>query len=216
MHVAEKKLLPAEIEPIIMAHSEQGTLPADIISFSRRQGLLAVAVNDMSDIVREIDNGYPVIVLQNLGFEFAPKWHYALVVGYDLEKQLLILHSGENEYTEMPMTYFERHWQFAKHWGLVILPPVQLSASGGEIKHLQAAVGLENAGQLDAASSAYLAIYKRWPKSLAALIGLGNVYYKGKKFDKSENYLEKALILDPQSKVAQHNLSLVRKKLFKR
>src|SRR5512139_1678185 len=62
---------------------------------ARQGGLLAVAVEpDLDAVLEEVAAGNPVLVLQNLGLDWLPRWHYAVVVGYDLDAQELLLRSG--------------------------------------------------------------------------------------------------------------------------
>ncbi|WVM93376.1 hypothetical protein ULG90_05290 [Halopseudomonas pachastrellae] len=48
---------------------------------------------ELDAILRELDDGNAVLVMQNLAFDWYPQWHYA-AVGYDLNTRELILHSG--------------------------------------------------------------------------------------------------------------------------
>lgn len=194
----------------IINNKNKGTLPTDMILAARQRGLMAIPLSGYISLLKEVAADHPVIVLQNLSFRWAPSWHYAIVKGYDLDKQEIIMNSGKNESERMPMTYFERHWQLADYWGLVILAPHQLSASADELTHVQAAVGLEKIEKLAEAKVAYKTILERWPRSLAALIGLGNISYKKKNITESVRYLQLAVKFHPDSTVARHNLSVAR------
>ena len=48
----------------------------------------------LADLLQEVAAGHPVIVLQNLGLEWIPVWHYSVVIGYDLSRGQLVLRSG--------------------------------------------------------------------------------------------------------------------------
>jgi tetratricopeptide (TPR) repeat protein len=121
--------------------------------------------------------GHPVLVLQNLGLDWYPQWHYAVVVAYDLPAGELALRSGAERRRVVALDTFARTWARADRWALAVLPPDVLPASAGEAAAVRAAAGLERAGRTGEAVLAYDAILGRWPGSLAAAIGRGNARY---------------------------------------
>ena len=193
-----------------------GTYKTDLITSVRRQGMLGVEVNELENLLSEIAAGNPVLVFQNLGFSIFPKWHYAVALGYDLEGPDVILHSGSNKYLKNDMRFFERTWKLAGNWGLVILPPGQISATGTELAHAASASGLERIGKLGNAHLSYESILNRWPKSLPALIGLANITYAQRQYHKSIRYLNQAVKFHPISSTAWHNLAVVQGKSGKK
>ena len=62
----------------------EGTLASDMIAAARRNGRVAVPVTSLPALLAELAAGNPVIVFQNLGLGFVPRWHYAVAFGYDL------------------------------------------------------------------------------------------------------------------------------------
>jgi uncharacterized protein YvpB len=184
-----------------------GTFNMDMISAVRRQGMLGVEISEMKDLMTEIQAGHPVIVFQNLGFDWIPNWHYALAIGYDLDGPDIFLHSGEDKNKKVDLRLFERSWGKGGNWGLVVLPPGSLAASADDLAHAEAISGLELAGKLDDAEVSYETVLNKWPKSLPNLIGMGNVLYAKKDFLGSVDYLTKATQFHPTSSVAWHNLA---------
>lgn len=185
----------------------KGTFSMDFITSVRRQGMLGIAINDLKSLLLEISSGHPVIVFQNLGFSSMPNWHYAVALGYDLSGPDLILHSGKNKFLKTDMRMFERSWSMANHWALVVLPPGKLAASADDLEHVEGISGLEKIGNLDAARKSYEVVLKKWPQSLPALIGMGNVLYSKKDFSGSLRYLTEATRFHPDSAMAWHNLA---------
>lgn len=177
LRYAGSTIPPEELRPELITPKKQGTLPMSLISAARRRGFMAIPVVGMTGLVQELAARHPVITFQNRGFSWLPNWHYATAVGYDLASQEIFFLDDLNS-EPMPLTYFERHWELAQHWGLVVLPPGELAASASELEHLKAAAGLEQVQLLAPARQAYEAILKRWPESLGARIGLGNVNYQ--------------------------------------
>ena len=186
----------------------EGTFQTEMISSVRRQGLLALPISDLNSLTQEIAGGNPVIVFQNLGLSFYPKWHYAVAVGYNLKGPDIILHSGPEKFEKLDMRYFERSWKLAGYWGLLVLRPDQLSLTGNETTHVTAAAGLEQTGKLDQALKSYQTILTRWPQSLTALIGLGNIFYARKDYPQSIKSLEQAARHHPAAAVVWHNLAI--------
>lgn len=187
---------------------KSGTFQLDLLSASRRNGFLAVPVRGLPALVQELEAGHPVIVMQNLALSWYPKWHYAVALGYDLNKVELTLHSGSDAFKKTNLKDFEETWALADYWGLVVLPPGQLAASADDLAHAAAAAGLEQIGKTSEAEMIYKNVLKRWPQSLSALIGLGNTRYAAGDFKSSVFYLTKATELYPNESSAWHNLSV--------
>ncbi len=189
----------------------RGSLQADLIAASRRRGRLVVQIEGLENLLKEVAAGHPVIVFENLALSWWPQWHYSVVVGYDLDAQELVRHSGKEAFLRESLNRFERGWQLGGYWGLVVLPPSELAAGAGEIGNLQAAAGLEQAGYRRESETAYRHILKRWPGSLGALIGLANVAYQRKDYRTAVSHLTRAVKKHPQSVAAKHNLAVAKK-----
>lgn len=195
-----------ELAPRLMTPAMKGSLQEDMVSASRREGVMAVKISGMSSLLTELDAGHPVIIFENLGLAWYQKWHYAIVYGYDLAKEEFVMHSGPERGERVDMRIFERSWKLSDYWALVVLKPGALAASGNEIANLQAAAGLEQAGKLEAARVSYDTILRSWPDSLGGLVGLGNIAYAEKDFKKSVEVLRRAAKLYPDSKMVANNL----------
>jgi hypothetical protein len=187
----------------------EGTLQSDMVAGARRSGRLAVPVTRLADLTAELAAGHPVVVFQNLGLGWFPVWHYAVAIGYDLNSGDLLLHSGLDARRTMPLATFERTWARADNWALVVLPPDQLPASTDEVAVLRAAAGLEQAGRTREAATAYAAIAERWPDSLEAWIGLGNVAYAAGDLEQAEHAFRTAAGRHPDAGAAWNNLAHV-------
>ncbi|MEQ1723799.1 MAG: PA2778 family cysteine peptidase [Pseudobdellovibrio sp.] len=197
-----------QITEQVYSPNAKGSLQSDMISSARRQGMLAIPLNGLMSLLKEIEAGNSVIVFENLGIKWIPTYHYALATGYDLSKKILIMHSGPTPNEKIDIGKFELYWKQTEYWGLVVLKPDQLSATGEEVAHLHAAAALEQIGKLEEAKTSFITILKKWPRSLIAHIGLGNVFFNLKEYAKSVIYLEMAVKLYPESKEALHNLHI--------
>lgn len=187
---------------------KEGALQADVITSIRRRGLISAPVRTLENLLLELNAGYPVLILQNLGLKWIPRWHYAVAVGYDLQESEIILHTGPDAFRSLGLFTFEKTWKRSENWGLLILKPGQLPVSVSEVELLKSTAQLEKMSFLKEARESYTSILKKWPGSLGALIGLGNITFTKKEFGASAQFLKTATELHPDSAEAWHNYSL--------
>lgn len=187
--------------------ARKGSLQVEMLAGARRHGLLAYELApELKDVLAEVAAGNPVIVLQNQGL-FRPYWHYAVVIGYDLEKREILLHSGRSARRAVALGLFELLWIDAQHWAMVALDPGRLPASAREAPLAAAAAALEKAARIAEAKRAYAALLERWPANLAGLMGLGNTAYALGRTAEAEADYRKATIAHPLSAAAFNNLA---------
>lgn len=198
---------PDSVAPQIYTPGRQGTLAVDMVSAARRKGRLAVEVRGLDNLLAEVASGHPVIVFQNLALEWWPQWHFAVVIGYDLTKREVVLHSGTTERRLTVLDAFERTWERAGEWALVTLPPDQLPATANRPAVLLAAAGLEQAGRHDPAVVAYETIVARWPGETAAWLGQGNAQFALGRFPAAERAYREAISRDSEMAEAWNNLA---------
>jgi hypothetical protein len=203
------QITPDALTPQVYTPSLKGSLQPAIVAAARRQGRIAYEIAGADALLREIAAGHPVLVLQNLGLSWIPVWHYAVVIGYDLNAEVIILHSGITNQRITPLRTFENTWNRSKYWGLVVLPPNRLPATAEESAYVKAVVGLEKARQWTAAIVGYKTALIRWPQSLPAHIGLSNSYYALGDLKSAEEVLGKTTKRFPEEGIAFNNLAQV-------
>jgi hypothetical protein len=150
----------------VYTSGRDGTLSHDLIGAARRHGRLAVPVAGLPALLEEVAAGYPVLVLQNLGLDWYPQWHYAVAVGYDLAAGEIVLRSGAERRRVVALDTFARTWERADRWAIVVMAPDALPASAAEEDVVRAAAGLERVGRLREASVAYDAVLRAGPAAL--------------------------------------------------
>jgi tetratricopeptide (TPR) repeat protein len=188
--------------------SRKGSLQIEMLAATRRNGLAAyVLAPQLTDVLKEVASGTPVVVLQNMLVSWYPLWHYAVVVGYDMSTSKLILRSGTNARQVLPFWYFEHTWQFSEHWAMVTVRPDHIPATATEIGYASAAEALDASGQKTAAATAYSTLLTHWPNSLVGQLGLGNIYYAAGKLAEAESAFRKATESHPDSAPAFNNLA---------
>lgn len=166
---------PDRLADAVFLPSRGGSLQLEMLGGARRQGAVATRLpGELEALLREVAAGHAVVVLQNLGLDWLPRWHYAVVVGYDLAERELILRSGGTRREALPLRAFDYTWTRAGRWAVTVLPPDRLAATATEAQAQDAAVGFERAAQPAQAAVAYRTLLTRWPGNLLAGIGLGN------------------------------------------
>jgi tetratricopeptide (TPR) repeat protein len=202
-------ITPDELTPEVYTPSQKGSTQPAMMSAARRHGRIAYIISSPEELIREIAYGHPVIVLQNLGLSWYPVWHYAVVIGYDLEAGSMLLHSGEESAKQVSLKVFNHTWSRSDFWGLMTLPPKQIPVSATESAYVEAVLGLEKAQQWQAAIEGYHTALERWPDSLPAGIGLGNAYYAVGDLSSAERAFREATRNSSESGAAFNNLAQV-------
>ena len=202
-------LTPDDLIVDVYTPNLEGSIQPSLISAARYHGRVVYLIGGAREMFLEVAAGHPVLVLQNLGLSWYPKWHYAVVTGYENRRKTIILHSGVNAAQRLSWRVFKNTWARADYWGLLILPADELPATATEEKYLRAVVGLEQVKQYEAAISAYQTALTRWPGSLSALMGLGNSYYAYGDLSSAARIFKQAVQLHPSDGMPLNNLALV-------
>ena len=137
-----------------------------------------------------------------------PIWHYAVVIGFERERQTRLLHSGRTELLEMSLATFEHTWARGQHWSMVLLPPATLPATAQPDAHATAAAALERVHP-QAALTAYTRALQTWPTQRAALLGRGNAAYALGQLDQAAQAYQQATAVQPDFADAWNNLAQV-------
>lgn len=169
---------PDKVAGQVFVPGREGSLQIEMLVAARRGGAVSTVLpGTLEALLREIAAGHPVVVLSNLGLKWAPSWHYAVAVGYDLDAGEMLLRSGPMKRQQMALRTFEHTWARANQWAFVALPPGQLPATALETDAVRALVAFERSAAPDQAARAYAAGLQRWPDNLVLAIGLGNARY---------------------------------------
>jgi hypothetical protein len=145
---------PDELPPLVFLPGREGSLQVEMQAAPRRFGRIAYPLPaDLQAITAELDAGRPVLVLHNYGLPAWPRWHYAVVVGYDPAKGQLLLRPSE-----MPMR-----------------PDRE--------KYLEAAAAFERVVPPGDARAAWDAAIGAWPEHPAGWVGRGTAQYRAGDLD---------------------------------
>lgn len=166
---------PEQLVDEVYLPGRQGSLFVELGAAARHRGLLAYPLAPhLTDLLTEVAGGHPVLVFQNLGLDWLPLWHFAVVIGYDRNTEEILLRSGTEARRRTLFSVFERTWQRSGYRALVILPAGTLPATAQPLPYLQAARDLDATGNHAAALAAWQAAIRRWPDNPLAWMALGN------------------------------------------
>ena len=188
--------------------ARQGSLPPEMLGAARRNGAVGMIIPPRVDaLLAELAAGNPVIVLQNLGLAWAPLWHYAVAIGYDLDRAELLLRSGTTERLSMSLLTFEHTWARGGYWGMVALAAGRLPATAGEAAAVDALVAFEKVASAEHARKAYESALRRWPSNSTLLLGHGNAAYAAGDKKAAVAAFRRATETHPENAAAFNNLA---------
>lgn len=204
---------PDILVPQVYIPGRKGSLQPELVAASRRYGRIPYIIDgELSSLYEELKGGRPILVLQNLGLDIIPVYHYAVVtamVGGDK----IVLRSGTKKRLVMDTRKFLTTWRRTDSWGMIILKPGELPENSDPLKYLRTVNSFERTGNVKQAEKAYRAAVKRWPQHQTAIFALGNNYLAQEKYDKAAMIYQKLLSINPENLAAANNLaeSLVRR-----
>ena len=199
---------PDTIREQIYVPGRRGSLQLELLGASRSAGRLPVRVHESPEaLVRLLERGRPVLVLQNLGVALIPVWHYAVVVGYLPESDQFVLRSGTDHRRLVSRTRFEQSWRRADHWGIALFDPAEAVSGVAMLDYLEEAAAFESLGRLDVALKAYQRAVAAWPEAPLPGIALGNVLLALGRLESAVEAYTRSLSIDPENLVARNNLA---------
>lgn len=201
---------PDELLDMVYLPAREGSVPIEMEAAARRYGLLVYPLSSELDaVLQEVAAGNPVLVLQNLGLSWWPRWHYAAVVGYDLDAGNMILRSGVTRRYVMRMGLFETTWRRGGYWARVVMPPGEFPQTAEPLPYVKAGLALEQSRQEQVALESYRAATTRWPVSTFGWMARGNLAFRLKKYDEAARSFRGGLIASPEEAVLWNNFGYV-------
>ncbi len=201
---------PQDLVPAVYLPERRGSLQVELLAAARRYGMVSMTLAPrLDDLLREVQAGHPVVVLQNYGVGPVAYWHYAVVVGFDRETQRVVLRSGETRRLEMPIAALEYTWKESGYWAMVVAPPDRIPATATEESWLAAVVATDRVAGAAVGRPAYAAALRRWPDSQTSAVGLANALYADGHLGAAEAVLRGALQRHPDAAVLLNNLAQV-------
>jgi len=201
---------PGLLKDKVFIPGREGSLQVEMVATARAYDLLVYPLKPrLENLLTEVAAGNPVLILQNQAFGWWPRWHFAVVVGYDRREETLILRSGTTRRWFTSFASFDRTWARAGRWAVLTLPADQLAASAELHPWLKAANDLEETGHVEAAQRAYRAATARWPDEPLGWFALANNrHMRGDRLG-AEQALRQSLKRAPDFAAGWFNLSEV-------
>ena len=112
---------PEEIAGEIFSKSARGTLNIDMELYAQKKGLRAESYKgSIEDIKEKIHDGYPLIVLVDMGVLFYQANHFMVITGFSEDG--VIVNSGKMKHGILSWKDFHRAWEKTHFWTLFITP----------------------------------------------------------------------------------------------
>ncbi len=201
---------PDTLAPLVYLPARQGSLPLDMLGGARRVGAVAVRLDpSVEALYEQIAAGRPVVVLQNLALSWTPRWHYAVVVGFDRRDETVILRSGPERRQVLSLATFAKTWDRSGRWGMVVARPGEVPEGVSPDRYTESLLAFERLDRLAEARAGYEAGVARWPDHLTLAMGLGNTAYALGDLPASERAFRAAADAHPKSDAPLNNLAHV-------
>jgi len=199
---------PDALVPLVYLPARHGSLQVEMQAAPRRFERLSYRLSpNMDSILAELNAGRPVLVLHNYGLPMFPRWHYAVVIGYDAKRDRFLLRSGSKARSEWRVRTFMVAWHNGGRWAMVVLRPGETPASANPTLYLESAADFERGANPPAARAAFDAAVQRWPAEPVGWVGRGTAEYRqGHLADAARDYAA-ALRIDDANLGARNNLA---------
>jgi tetratricopeptide (TPR) repeat protein len=204
----------AELVDQVYVPELRGSLQLELLAAARRYDRLPyVLAPEASELLAWLQQGYPVLILQNLGIRRIPVWHFAVLLGYDGRRDEVLLHSGDRERMAQDWPRFLQSWQRGGRWAAVMLPPGQLPERIDLPEWLELGAAFDEQASAPARLRFWTALHSRWPQSPLVALGLGNAHYANDRLDAAEASFAQGLAQQPDVLALRMNLAAVRLEL---
>jgi tetratricopeptide (TPR) repeat protein len=202
------KTTPDSLVPEVYLPERRGSFQLELMASARRHGRLPYEMpQDLNALLEEVAAGQPVLVLQNLGLSWLPRWHYAVVIGYDPLARHIVLRSGRQARRLESLDRFSRSWALADRWALRILRPGELPAVADAGVYLRAILNSRQSLPGTAVLHALERGMAHWPGSADLAFAAANQARAAGSADAAEKYYEQALRVDGEHLGALNNLA---------
>ncbi|WP_305966550.1 PA2778 family cysteine peptidase [Marinobacter salsuginis] len=199
---------PDILKELVYIPGREGSLQVEMVAAARAHGMLVYPLDgELESLLVEVDSGNPVLVMQNLRFDWWPQWHFAVVMGYDSEERDLILHTDTRKREAIDLEVFSNTWGRADNWAVTILPPDRVPATAKPLRFLQSAHDLETTGRTTAAGIAYETAEITWPDQPTATMARGNLAWQLGRRDEARGHFLRAATRFPEFAEGWNNLA---------
>ncbi|WP_285416256.1 peptidase C39 family protein [Pseudomonas sp. efr-133-TYG-5] len=141
-------ITPGLLEKPLHLPGAEDKLQQNLQNLAREYGMVVYPLdNKLPALLTQVAAGYPVMVRFSEGSAFWAEPRYAILSGYDRQKQNVLLRAGMNRRELMSFSAFESAFEKSGGWAVLIQKPNQLPAAVDPQRWLKAADELAQAGQ---------------------------------------------------------------------
>lgn len=199
---------PESLVPRMYLPERMGSLQVELVATARSHRRIPyVLAPTMDALLGELNAGRPVVVLQNLGLESVPVWHFAVVVGYSAADETFLLRSGTERRKLEQASDFGRRWALGQQWALVVLKPGELPTGNDASRYLASVADVEAVNGATGLASAYRAALLKWPDDRVAQFGLANALAADGQLAAAEREFRVLLVRNPDDLAPLNNLA---------
>ena len=207
---SEINVVPKDLVQWVYVPERKGSLQVEMLATARRFNRIPYRVRpEIRTLLQEVQAGRPVLVLQNLGMGWYPQWHYAVVVGFDLQSETVLLHSGKYQRLETPLGVFENTWKRSEYWGVVMLKPGETPKNAEPQEYFLAVSAFAEVADKEQLHPAWVAGVERWLDNISLKMALANHYFSTNQLTYAASTYEQLLANNPDYAAAHNNLALV-------
>lgn len=168
-----KAVTPEQLAAQVYVPGRQGSFAVELVAAARQQGRVVYPLApDLAAVLAAVEQGYPVLVLQNNGLSWYPVWHFAVVVGADRAREKIRLRSGKTERLDITFSTFERTWARSGYWAVLVLDPVRIPDTLDAKVVIRELALMEKIGTVAEAQTGFARAVLNWPEQSSAWLGL--------------------------------------------
>ena len=146
-------ITPGLLEKPLRLPGAEAQLQHNMQKLAREYGMVVYPLDsNLPALLTQVAAGYPVWLRYTEGSAFWKEPRYALLAGYNQQKQTVLLRSGLEKRLLMDFKSFESAFQSAGGWAVLVQAPTQIPAKVDRQRWLQAANELSQAGREEAAA----------------------------------------------------------------
>ncbi|MFZ1623561.1 MAG: PA2778 family cysteine peptidase [Gammaproteobacteria bacterium] len=199
---------PEALVPEVYIPAKRGSLQIEMLAAARSHGRIPLLLTpEFSALRTELEAGNPVLVLQDFGALGIHRWHYAVAIGYDPARAVLVLRSGKERRQLEREWYFLRTWQAGDNWAVTITPAGRIPATATAAGYIRAVAESENHLSTADIDASYGAALHRWPDDPLVLFASANRDYAGGRLEAAQLTYRRLLELQPDHLAAHNNLA---------
>ncbi|MFP5430678.1 MAG: PA2778 family cysteine peptidase [Gammaproteobacteria bacterium] len=203
-----KPVAPDALVKDVYVPGRKGSFAVEMAAAARRHGrLMYPLAPDLGSVVAALEQGYPVLVLQNNGLAVYPVWHFAVVTGVDRARERLWLNSGRTKGLEISFSTFERTWARGGYWASLVLDPAAVTESLDAPVVIRELAIMDGVGAVKEAQAGFARALITWPEQKTAWLGLASTSMKLGDLALAESTLRELVRRQPQYGAGLNNLA---------